>query len=1226
VARAARTSPPPAGVLPAIHAVLERGIAPSLSGLSLGETTSEAAARATARSRDPWVVDMDDTFTACLRATSSTTELLLQVPPPYRGVVSELGSVINAAIDDLKRTRERRQRLRHHTASGTYPSQYTALKMPTFQVGSHVKADLNTVILSPLAIGIKALKDKTLEGELKLADMEVGILKDILEDQALVGGVFPKLREVYARLDHSSVGVVEIDEVEDVPMDVDNTEVTNLTIVYPADTTVKAPATHEYLTLVRFLPHFVAKFKEFKGLAAENRLQTKERRDFEKKRATQNANDAPSQRPPGPPTPAGPGNNTSADPLGDARMAAMEREMARLAKALDKRQKPPRADKPPHGKKWKGKKPQTEVPAPSSSVSNTYWAAQLSGVELSSLMNGIHRTEASQQEEGEEKTSRRLGGSSNARRSKRKRGSQEGEDHEGQEKGQEIGRGAKRREAVIAESVLRKSWTFGRPGTYPNELTLLSQEKQVNVLLQRADIRQLAALRFKSRIHVLPGVVVPVEIQHDLSSSLKFMFEQQIDPGLITEAYADLVRRIRWRWEFNGQVGDDYDPDYDLKEENDTPPPRAASNIELGLKKGRDYLYTTIESVPENSDPRQPKHVTVDVKRAQKFMITNDLVVTNTDKNLGVAVISREWIEHASRQTFADQDNYAKLSAEDAMSKLTAIADKIDEIAEAFSSDEGKQIKKFLVHTRPLKEDRSEWRYWKKFIPEAYCIPKIHKSPWKARPIVPGFATPQNPSSKVLSKTLRPYIDSTPWVMQGSKDFVIKLDQTFGYEDGPYSKFVKKSGCTPWLITADVVAFYPSIPLEDAQDTLYEFVREVIIPQEAAELNAEDPETLIWLNGRREFLFRIIDIALSNPIFTHLDEIVEQLRGLPMGFAGSPDVANVWAMKHEVDFLPTLESGGNVPFYGRYLDDIFAIVLAETPDQALEHVKSVSFGPVELAWETPSKSVNWLDLTLEINKDSELIYYPFTKAMSHRERIPWTSAHPFDVKRGTFYSEMSRLATLCSKYETYVKFANEAVALYVNRGYPLAIVNKWKQENLGKRWKTRLDLKKTEPRGEASPLFCLKTFFNDAWKYVNVHELQDIITTEWRRPYATTTLVDAPNTSARFEHVNPSRFSHLGPSIMRRHGTLVKQSIVPVELTHEEADFQRAQATRENREWSLIWSEKSRFIVSRKRTTQLWDLTRAWNKTVLENWLNSQGLVRPGTLMYRPQELEPTDD
>ena len=775
-------------------------------------------------------------------------------------------------------------------------------------------------------------------------------------------------------------------------------------------------------------------------------------------------------------------------------------------------------------------------------------------------------------------------------------------------------RESKRKGESLVEAVKGQSWTFGKYRTYPDEILSLPPSEQVSVLLSRAPVALLDANRFRSSVHVQPGLVVPLNIQHDLSASLKFMFETKIDKTLISKAYSDWMRRTRWKWEFLGSNADKYDPDYDvdrllpLDKQKKKQPPLAAPHIERGLRAGADYVRQIVESLPDGDSVTRPP-VPINVKRAQEFMVSNNLIVTSTDKNLGVAVFKREWIKQQGDILFGDQENYFPLTPTEALEYLNDYAKTIIELCEDHLEDE-KQLSRFMCHNMPSSEsERSDWTEWAPFVPEAYAIPKIHKNPWKGRPICPGYSLPQNPASKFCAKAFRPYIESRSWVIQGSKDFVMKLaDVNIPNPEKTY------------IVSADVVAFYPSIDCPTLAQSLFQYVREDLVPVEVE--NGITSHTRV--ENRINLYERMIKVALAGPIMTYMDQILLQHKGLPMGAAGSPDMANMFGLHYEEQWMQHLADDECVLFFGRYLDDIYTLVEADSPDEALYRVKSVvQYGDVKLLWEEPSDKVNFLDLTTEI-RGNRIYHEPFVKAMSHRERIPWSSAHPKDVKKGTFSSEISRLATLCSDYDVYAQQCEEAVNLYIGRGYPKGLVTSWLKSQKEKRWADRVTPKVAE---EPTPtFFTLKTHFNEAWKGFNVHELESRIIAQWRQ--VDTVPSGSRNTGTDAEE-RPKKRARIPAKIGLSGVEYSGQSRLQVTAQDDGTDLAVASGqTRAQREagiwyknlqesrWTQQWCDTGRFLVSRRKNTQLWDVTRGWNRSVWNNFMANSGMLRPFDPMY----------
>ena len=157
-------------------------------------------------------------------------------------------------------------------------------------------------------------------------------------------------------------------------------------------------------------------------------------------------------------------------------------------------------------------------------------------------------------------------------------------------------------------------------------------------------------------------------------------------------------------------------------------------------------------------------------------------------------------------------------------------------------------------------------------------------------------------------------------------------------------------------------------------------------------------------------------------------------------------------------------------------------------------MQGLVFDECEIGWEVSEWHTAFLDLLVYLDPaDGSVQHKPYSKPMNHRERIPWASAHPKDVKKGTFTGEMSRLAVLSSKPEHYLEALADLQNLYIARGYPTDLVRKWTKENSNKRWLNRHN--KSEPSGE---VFVLKSKYNPAWTAFNIHELQNTVVTSWR--------------------------------------------------------------------------------------------------------------------------------
>lgn len=483
----------------------------------------------------------------------------------------------------------------------------------------------------------------------------------------------------------------------------------------------------------------------------------------------------------------------------------------------------------------------------------------------------------------------------------------------------------------------------------------------------------------------------------------------------------------------------------------------------------------------------------------------------------------------------------------------------------------GEQIARFLRHK--ITEPNG-----KHAIPLFYGIPKIHKQPVKMRPIIPCHSAVQNPAAKYVSKILKPIIKSAPTVIHGSKDLAIKL-----------SKIKLDYGRRFFIVTGDVVAFYPSIPIEKCLDIVTEMYLEYFWEGNTPTTTQGKHEATIFIKcllaGNRDLITR------------YGDKYYLQKRGLAMGVADSPDLANLYGWKFERECKIT--DHPLIPFYGRYIDDCLAIVYASSKTEALHHLAAVKFDDCEIEWDASDQFQHFLDMTLYRDELGKLQHMPYRKAQSHQERIPWISHHPLDVKRGTFIGEMSRLATLSSLNSHYVEAVKGLVALYIKRGYPQNVVLEWLKNNIKERWNKRLN----EDRPAPNEVLVLKSEFNTAWNYFSATELGNTVLGYWR------------------DWINRAESNNYNVIFPRFSGDSADLDSTPEELmlTVTESSGEEFFVP-DIRKIGIL---NRRMIVSRKRTRNLFDLTSLWKKTVLTHL--DEDALDPQPVEEVLEPIEPID-
>jgi hypothetical protein len=718
-------------------------------------------------------------------------------------------------------------------------------------------------------------------------------------------------------------------------------------------------------------------------------------------------------------------------------------------------------------------------------------------------------------------------------------------------------------------SNLNATFRYDVPSSYPDWLLTVPHPIAVNYVILNTPVNVLLASQFKSYVHCSPGVTIPREIEYQLSVGMRYMLHSPRNTKLINESYKDFERRVRWRlaFAFTGEEESEYDPDYEVDtDKKDIVPPKLPPYIEMGLKRGRDFVLSTIRNIPAEEPERVFKSLIPSFHSIKTFLDSNDYIVTNTDKNLGLAVSKRQWINSKCQDLLDDPSNYMLLhpvTRHNILKRQCLAALSVAALAKDNLSN-GEQISKYLrskVTPHRATKDGDIVITEQHTVPQFYGIPKIHKQPVKMRPIIPCHSAIQNPAAKYCSKKLKPMVTSAPTIIHGTKDLAIKL-----------SKLVIDRSRKWYIVTGDVVAYYPNIPIKHCLDVvshLYcEFYRNGRTPNQCTEVeNQED-----------EIFHMCLQLGNTNLVTQFEDKFYEQIKGLAMGVADSPDLANLygWYFERTCGILNNV----SVPFYGRYIDDCFGIVYAPSEQDAVATMSCIKFDGCVIEWGA-AKAMPFLDMLLYQDENNRLQHMPYRKAGSHQERVPWISHHPLDVKRGTFIGEMSRLATLSSQFLHYKDAMISLAALYIARGYPSDLVYKWLRDHITERWNKRLNVEKRVH----DEVLVLKTEFNTAWNYFSAKELGDTVLGYWRD----WTVRAASN---EFTPLYPKFSHHIGD--LRN----VDQSLT-TEVVCNNGTRDYLAAIPDIRKINIL---NRRMITSRKRTRNLFDLTSLWKKTVLQKY------------------------
>jgi hypothetical protein len=739
------------------------------------------------------------------------------------------------------------------------------------------------------------------------------------------------------------------------------------------------------------------------------------------------------------------------------------------------------------------------------------------------------------------------------------------------------------------------------PASFPDEILVLVVPLALKIIAWRAPLAVQEALRFRHAIHVQKGLLLPTDLLKDLGVGMRYIMPITVKNTLPLDAWTDFERRFRWFYHLTVKPIDnkgsiDYTPEFDTRKASTKAPPRAPDAIESGLEKGRALVTSWSPAEPSTSD-RWARRLAPDFRgRIHEWCDQNEAIITQTDKNLGLAAVKKSWYIDQTRSLLLNERDYQPLSMVVALTRMEYCVVEYRERLMSWESETSlpyntqlcnflwEGVEPFLTNRRelrsiqPVAEHFEEMCHdagvrpallplsnlgeglelYRKATPQFYGLPKIHKKPWKMRPIFPCHSAVIAHPARVLSKLLKMILAVRPFVLEGTKAFCVDLQKVaidpFVAADQQY-----------WLITGDIVAYYPNVPVQDAAEIIREmwlwFCSEHDVPLVYTEL----------FNG-------LLALNTELPsVCQFMEEYFEQKRGLAMGMHCAPDLANLYAAHFEEDFVPRHQ---NILFYRRFIDDLFFLVQANSAESATALVSQFSIPGCDITWSAPMQSAVFLDVFVWISPFGSMQWKPYSKPHNHKERIPWISAHTTTVKRGTFYGELSRLAILSSTEHIFRGEVRGLATLYRNRGYPDKVIKSWLKETHS-RW-----INRHTPRPRRDAVLVLKSDMNPVWNAFPLQELTEIVHDAWKDFLPSSVGVKRRGEIlARPDSIRP-RLAHSSGSAARRN---------PAEGGNHD--------TVENDDWDSATRVKSLLsrplLLSKKRVHNINDLFNTWKKQLV---------------------------
>ena len=398
-------------------------------------------------------------------------------------------------------------------------------------------------------------------------------------------------------------------------------------------------------------------------------------------------------------------------------------------------------------------------------------------------------------------------------------------------------------------------------------------------------------------------------------------------------------------------------------------------------------IVNRCENIPSNSYHRnislQERKALNDLKSYQ------DIVIKDADKGSAVVIMDRtRYIQEALRH-LEDMNTYVRLDCDPSSSFLSQI----------------ELVVKRLKSEGVLTKDQADFAVRNDSKPARfYLLPKIHKAAVPGRPVVSSCGCITENISVIVDWFLKPLIQTIPSYVSDTKDFLQKLRTVGPKPDNAL------------LVTLDVVALYPSIPIDRGLSALSLFLEE------------------------KHFDFKvrtgIVDLArlvLTLNFFEFNDVLYHQVSGTAIGTVMAVCYSIIYMHMFECNAISSYHIK---PFlWLRYIDDIFGIWVhgEEELIRFIDYLNLIDPN-IRFTANFSSAKVNFLDVEVSLH-DGEISTDLYVKPTDTHQYLLASSCHPNHIKSSIAYSQARRILTICSSFETAKRRCMELENFMVLRGH-----------------------------------------------------------------------------------------------------------------------------------------------------------------------------------------------
>ena len=446
---------------------------------------------------------------------------------------------------------------------------------------------------------------------------------------------------------------------------------------------------------------------------------------------------------------------------------------------------------------------------------------------------------------------------------------------------------------------------------------------------------------------------------------------------------------------------------------------------------------------------KSPKNVNIEEDKILfKYLSINKLLLKPADKNLGWVLMDQSWYREQSYKHLNDKKVYIRRECPTILVLKEELAN--------------------LIRTYHCSsKDKTSIQIDEGFkLPEFYILPKVHKTPWASRPVVPNINSPTTNASRWLSDQLKPVLKLFPWILNGTKEMILYLEST-----------VFDSILEPMLISGDCVSMYTNIPTNNAIRHFINFRTQYSLLVENKTITEQFPyPEKKWL-----FIVKLLEWVLKRNYFRFDNTTWLQIEGTAMGTNVAPDFAQIYLGIFEWRHIYIKK--GQLPVgYKRYVDDTWMICNIHEIENTKQILRSFT---KSFTW-TFEKGIDisFLDLLTKIGSKFKRLQLvdiePFEKALNTHLYTSPLQNYPNKYKFNWIQGEGIRLLRNSTDKKSFINAILEFKCNLLKRDYPLETIMKLLKQV---KWEQRSAIL-TEKRKQPVPFKMIPIDYNPYWKLI----------------------------------------------------------------------------------------------------------------------------------------------